>query len=270
MNYIISSSRGKGLEDIIINKLRQENLSSFHVQVISTPSAKLSKLKSIALDIIASSPSDDIHIYFIGFFCDLTTIVRSQIQHNGRWSAYQEVVFEEDPEQAVPRLSELLQSTHTDIAKTNATPIICTIPPGNIQKWNTTRLSQTKTCTLKHTDKYPQMQTHLNNSIVEINKIIISLNSSIKAHTPRLADWVLRKKGKNKGYKTFDKALDDGVHASAATKKIWGEMIAEAVIHNRSQSSYRLLITIPNGPDSGSESDREFPNKRQKFHSERC
>ena len=193
MNYIISSSRGKGLEEVILNRLRQENHPSQHqISVIPTPSAKLSKLKSIALNIISSSTSDDLHIHFIGVFCDLTHMTSSRMEMNGRWNTYQELVFEEDPDQAVPRLTELLQSTHTDIAKTNATPIICTIPPGILQKWNQKRFTQNKTCILKLTDKYPQMQAHLNHSTVEVNKFITNLNNTIKACTPTLADWVLR------------------------------------------------------------------------------
>ena len=185
--------------------------------------------------------------------------------YQGRRRTYQELVFWEDPESAVPRLTEKLNNTITEISNTNATPIICTIPPAVIHKWNETRLTQNKTCTLKYADKYSQMQRKLTDTLIEINRHIININTTNNVHTPKLADTILRKKGRGKGYRLFDKKLGDGVHADEDTRKIWAKQILEAILQNRSplvQMPPGLPVQVPNVSNRESDPETE-PNPKK-------
>ena len=220
---------------------------------------------------IPKASSDDIHLYIIGGYCDLTKQESSTIIINGRRSRYQEAVFWEDPESAVPRLTNLIHDTYTKINKEHITPIFCTIPPGFLNTWNTKRLAQHKTSHLKHTDKYKTMNKHLMDSCIRINQEIIRFNIQHNAHTPKLANAVIQKQGKNKGYKIREYALEDGVHASEKTKIAWAGMILDAIRRNRTGSSAGGLppqVNILAQADSGSESDQGQPRKRKKINNE--
>ena len=272
MDIIVASSRGRGLEEL----LKKSHPYPEQVEVIFTPSATLNIITKEALkkiNSLKSSGQDNIHAYIIGGYCDLTSREKGSTKINGRWRTYEEVVFWEDPESAVARLNKNIHTTVTEISNTNVTPIICTIPPANIETWNTVRKSQRKTYELKHTVDYPKMQQRLQDSLIQINRYIITLNMKSRAHTPKLANTVIQKKGKGKGYRVYFDNLKDGVHATDDTAKRWAEMIMEAIRTNRGYAKPtkaakpseppKRIITVPSGTDSESES--EHPTKRNKF-----
>ena len=179
------------------------------------------------------------------------------------------MLFWEDPESAVPRLTEKIQESYDKIAVKNATPIFCTIPPAHLETWNTKRKEQRKTHILKHTEKYPTMQQHLQDSLIKINKFINNMNMTNNSYTPKLADTVIRKKGRGKGYRLYFENLSDGVHATNNTTEKWAEIIVKAIMRNRytiAGPSTRL-VTVRSRSDS--ESDPEHPTKRAKFTTER-
>ena len=248
MDIIVASSRGKGLQSLL-NKLHP---SPHKLHVIPTSSATLETIATKAKSFIdrAQPSSERIHVYIIGGYCDLTSRVVTDMFFKGRMRNYEEVLFWEDSESAATRLQCLIHMTHADIITHKngvAIPIFCTIPPAHLETWNKTRLSQHKTCTLKHTDKYPDMQRKLISSIIEINKSIIRLNDHHTLFTPKLADTVMKKRGRTKGYKMFEEALGDGVHATDATRERWAEKIMDAITRNRAAgipTEPRLQVTV--------------------------
>ena len=96
-DIVIASSRGEGLEELI----RQGHPSPQNVEVIVRKSATLSIIKSIALNIINNSPTDDIHMYIVGGYCNLTQVISSTRYSYGRTFRHEEVVFWVGPETAV-------------------------------------------------------------------------------------------------------------------------------------------------------------------------
>ena len=195
----------------------------------------------------------------------------SKMNVNGRGATYQEFVFREDPESAVTRLTGLLQSTAEKIAELNALPVLCTIPPSDLATWNRVRLSQRKTCVLTHEHKYENMQYNLITTLVDINKSIASINISRNMQTPRLADTMMKKKGKGRGYKTRLDGLVDGVHPSDDLREAWAKELMKAINKNRAPKLTRVVRwTVPPSDDSDSGEDPEHrPCKRGKFVVER-
>ena len=255
MDIIVASSRGKGLQSL----LKKLHPSPHKLHVISTSSATLDTIATKAKSFIdnAQPSSDRIHVYIIGGYCDLTERVTADMCFKGRMRNYEEVLFWEDSEMAATRLQCLIHMIHADITTHQdgvAIPIFCTIPPAHIETWNKTRLSQHKTCTLKHTDKYPDMQRNLNNSIIEINKSIIHINEHYALFTPKIADTVMKKRGRTKGYKLFEKALVDGVHATDETRESWAGKIMDAITRNRAagiltEPSLHVAVTETSEPE---------------------
>lgn len=194
MDLIVASSRGEGLEA----DLKKLHPSPQNVQVIFKSSATLQKISKLATDFMTNTTlaPETIHIYVIGGYCNLNEVLNSKMSVNGRGATYQEFVFREDPESAVTRLTGLLQSTADKIAELNALPVLCTIPPSDLATWNRVRLSQRKTCMLTHEHKYEHMQYNLITTLVDINKSIASINISRNMQTPRLADTMMKKKGR--------------------------------------------------------------------------
>ena len=279
MNIAIASSRGEGLEDVI-----KELDPSSNLEVIYSSGAKLMRIMHTALPIIKKNPHHNIHIYIVGGYCDLTERLGYQMNINGREKRYEEFVFREAPESAVPRVIGLLHRVNEALSQTNSTPIFCTIPPSHLHKWNTTRLSQPgKTCMLNYTEEdYIHMQRQLIHSIVEINKHIIGINKDNGVHTPKLADTILKKKGKGRGYRMNADGLVDGVHPTTGinqttgepepnnnTRRRWAELILEAVSINRAPRLAKRPEQAATSPASDSESDSEHPQKRNKFTVER-
>ena len=116
------------------------------------------------------------------------------------------------------------------------------------------------------------MNKRLMDSCIQINKQIIRLNQTHNAHTPKLADTVIQKQGKNRGYKIYEKAFVDGVHASEDTQKVWARLIMDAINRNRKGWAPvvpKLLTTTAAHSDSDPESEQEQPHKRRKFTNER-
>ena len=265
MDIIIASSRGKGLEELI----KKKHPSPDNIKVFFESSASLTDITEEAKNIITRSSSpENMHIYIIGGYCNLTEVIQYKIHlNNGRRARYQEFVFQEDPESAVPRLTSLLQKTAEEIANKNALPILCTIPPSHLQTWNLKRLGQRMTCTLKLQHEYPDMQKNLINAIVDINKSIVGINKTHNTHTPKLADTILKKRGRGRAYHLYEKRLSDGVHATPETRQLWADEILTAITKNRAPK-VPLPIAAPVQSDSESDLERG-PCKRVKFSSER-
>ena len=88
------------------------------------------------MSIITTSSFDplDIHVYFLAGFPDLTSMERK--------GNYQEVTFWETTQEACHRVLGEIEHAAEIIKNTGAKVCFATIIPGNIEKWNLTRLAQ--------------------------------------------------------------------------------------------------------------------------------
>ena len=270
MDIIIASSRGEGLE----TELKKHHPSPNHVKVIFSSGARINNIKYTAMSIAKQNPHQNIHFYVLGGYCDVSERISYHIKTGHSSKKYEEFVFEEDPESAVPRVSGLIDDASRLMNTTNTTPVFCTIAPSYLHTWNKIRLSQHQTCMLKHNDQqYQDMQKNMIYSIVEINKHIVRTNISNNMHTPKLADVVIRKKGKGRGYRLFADKFRDGVHPTDDTRERWAELILSAIKINRTPSPSMALSKRPaaSHSDSGSECEHDSSKskKRSKFNTER-
>ena len=200
--------------------------STWGFSVKPTPGAPLDFLSSQALSLLSSIPNPEQHnIYFMAGYCDLTRKI-----NQGR---YKEVIFSQNPAQAISKLSSRLFKISESIKRTGAKPIFCTIPPGSIRKWNETRLDQNKTSHLMHQHDYQRMQDNLNEAILEINRIIISINESNSVQTPHIASTIISKPGQNKNHRFHFGRLSDGVHPKPSLKNKWARTLSNCIISNR-------------------------------------
>ena len=153
--------------------LRKSHPSPKHLIFDSTSGATLSSITNKAINILsrANNP-ENYHIYIIGGYCDLSKRVRHTLHNlsrNRHPAIYEEFIFQETPEEAVTRLSSIIEESSNRITSTGATPIFCTIAPSSLETWNNKRLSQKKTAHLCYTNEYPAMQANLIEAIIQIN-----------------------------------------------------------------------------------------------------
>ena len=71
---------------------------------------------------------------------------------------------------------------------------------------------------------------------------------------------MVKKQGKHKGYKKFEHALEDGVHASDDTKQLWAGLILDATKRNRGWKAPKptILAKVPAQTDSDSLGGEHF------------
>ena len=278
LDIVIASSRGRGLEDIIIKQEMHPSPQNF--MVIFSPGARLKSIITEARSIRKAHPRRFIHFYILGGYCDTSSRISQNIKNKG---FYEEFIFREDPESAASRVAGLFREANTALSTPHTKHTFCTIPPSDLLKWNKTRLQQKKTCTLKYTEEeYTNMQKNLNKAIVLINGHIMDINKENQTHTPKLADSIMKKKGKGKGFKLYADRLVDGVHPTTGynektkkgdpknnTLKRWAEQIVEAIVVNRAPRPSMTAVRTAPLSESDPESDSERPYKRPKFNLER-
>ena len=128
---------------------------------------------------------------------------------------------------------------------------------------------QHKTAMLKFYPQYPEMQHNLIDTIIGINTNIISINQSRHAFTPKLADTIITKPGKNKKHRIHYSRLVDGVHPTESVKGDWARILMQAITKNRSGAITRPLRTAalaqPPSPDSDSDSDHDNTKRNWKY-----
>ena len=114
------TSRGKGLEDALYS-LPENPIINPHF--IVRPGTPILDLTREAENIIthSSTPNSLIHVYFIAGLIDITEKIKDHI--------YEEVIFNESPESAPPRVMSLIYQSSKSILKTGATPCYATITP---------------------------------------------------------------------------------------------------------------------------------------------
>ena len=114
-------------------------------------------------------------------------------EHSDDWS-YQEVVFTEETQDAVNRVLGEIRKAEAAVWKMGAIPVFCTVAPMSLLKWNLRRLSQGRTNGLKHRHIYPFMQRYLVEATFMLNKCIHDLNSANGLRSPRIGEFVLKRK----------------------------------------------------------------------------
>ena len=267
MDVILASSRGKGLEELI----KPLHPSPHKLTVISSSGATMHTLLNKAINILAHAPNPhDYHIYIIGGYCDINERISYPLHHlrniHNRRAQYEEFIFRENSIAAASRVTDLIERASDQIHSLHTLPIICTIPPSSLDTWNHIRLRQHKTAMLQFFPTYPQMQNNLIETILSINTNIIAINQSKHAFTPKLADTIIKKPGKNKGHRIHYSRLVDGVHPTESVKGDWARILMQAITKNRSAAMTRSLRTVTlaqsPSPDSDSESDSDIAKRR--------
>ena len=240
MDVTLASSRGKGLEEL----MKPLHPSPHKLTVIYSSGARMHKLINQATNILAHTPNPhDYHIYIIGGYCDINERISHPLHHirniHNRQAHYEEFIFREHTLAATSRVTNLITKASDQIHSLHALPIICTIPPSSLDTWNHTRLNQHKTAMLKFYPQYPEMQHNLIDTIISINTNIISINQSRHAFTPKLADTIITKPGKNKKHRIHYSRLVDEVHP--------------------------IALAQPPSPDSDSDSDHDNTKRNWKY-----
>ena len=147
MDLIIASSRGKEMKKRL-NKLHPRS-SNLKITVKSSL-----KLQDILDDLdrymsaVKPHQMDKCHVYLMAGLCDVT--YRDHDEEFYPNTPYDEVVFNETPEDAFHRVSQIILELTNRIAEKGATPIVATIVPSGLSSWNEIRLKQRKTAFLLH------------------------------------------------------------------------------------------------------------------------
>ena len=220
MDLILSTSRGKGIGPLVRKTHKNAN-------IIVRPGHKYSSLAQEGRRIITTTRYDpsDIHVYFLAGFPDLTTVERK--------GNYQEVTFWETPQTASQRVLGEIENAADMIKNTEAQVCFATIIPGNIDSWDTIRLTPKKTNTLKFRNHYHSWQENLNETVIKCNQSIVEINIQNNMQTPRTHQTVvsIRKKGKYRFQ--FNKLAKDGVHATPRTNELVSRELSKAITKNR-------------------------------------
>ena len=215
----MSTSRVKGIGPLVRKTHKNAN-------VIVRPGQKYAPLAQEARRITTSSLNPlDIHVYFLAGFPDLTSMERK--------GNYQEVTFWETTQEACHRVLGEIEHAAEIIKNTGAKVCFATIIPGNIEKWNLTRLTQKKTNTLKYKHHYERWQENLNQAITKCNQQIVEINIQNNMQTPRTHQTVvsIRKSGKYRFQ--FGKLSKDGIHATPKTNEQVSKEICKSITKNR-------------------------------------
>ena len=238
MDVILATSRGKApLESLI-----RENLNCpDQLYVEARPGAQMGILEDRARELLRTMDCDatqEHHVYIMAGLCDMTTRIKDHyFDPRGRRSIYEEWIFPESPAQAVPRLAATIDSIITIIKSQNARPCIMTIAPMSLVSWNNIRLNQHKTTHLIHHNQYSDMQHHLNQTTLQINKYIIQRNKENNMITPKIATYIIQNPGKGKPHRFHYSRLQDGVHPKECVVQKWADHISSTINTNRANHS---------------------------------
>ena len=229
MNILIATSRGGGIKS---RMPRNEHRVMSRVY----PGARIKTLTSKADKILKNLRCNtrDTHVYIMGGINDVTHKIRG-------WN-YTEVIYTEEPHKTITRIIKDIDDCAEKIKSHGAKPIFSTIAACDIARYNTHMLEDKHwTHTLKHTDKYEDMQTRLEQTVEEVNKYIIHINQSTSTSTPFTHSIVHKRRGKRPHYYKWDyKMLWDGVHGTEKTKQGWAHCISKAIQTNRKRQTQSL------------------------------
>ena len=221
MNIIVASSRGAKLNEHGISK---------DITVSVTSGGTLNQLKDQALKITA--PSSRLgrrdHIYFVGGVPDITKLVKNYRER------YRECIYDEEPSVTAERHLAAMKDCQRCFLERGALPIFSTIPKVHLTKYNVYNLLNSKTSSLKLTDKYSDMQTKLDTAIDIINQNIYELNKKIQITTPFLHHSIRERRGvQGNRYIAYRwEKLYDGLHASVALLPKWADILNKAMALN--------------------------------------
>ena len=114
MDAILTSSRGKGLEELI----KPLHPSPHKLTVISSSRATMHTLLNKAINILAHAPNPhDYHIYIIGGYCDINERISYPLHHlrniHNRRAQYEEFIFRENQIAAASRVTDLIEKLLT-------------------------------------------------------------------------------------------------------------------------------------------------------------
>ena len=138
--------------------------------------------------------------------CDITyrnTYVEFVDYGRRKKHMYEEVSFTGDNKHAVLRITNPIDNMEKELKLLGAKPCFMTIPPCSIETWNLHRLTTGRTTHLSHHKHYEDMQPNLISVINEINKFIVSINSSNEMSTPFIANTIIQSSGPLKNYTTM-------------------------------------------------------------------
>ena len=231
MDVIICSSRGKKMR----RRLRFLHPNSRKLIVYAASGLKLEQIRDwIQAYLKYHIPAHELpkcHVYLLAGICDVT--YRDFDRCYRRGVKYDEVIFNESPEQAFSRVSTIITELSDKIAQVGAVPCFSTIVPCSLDTWNTMRLEDHKTAFLLHHPHYASMQANMIKAIDQINRFIVGLNSIHHMNTPLLASTIKTNKGKNRTPRVHYSRLVDGVHPSYDLSDLWADKIVKTMRDNR-------------------------------------
>lgn len=218
MIKIYSSSRGKGIKEILSNRYNVK--TSFTV----IGGGSYQSLLDQAIADISSTPKKGV-CFFMGGIPDIT-----QKLHDYH---YEEVVYPNHPDETATQIDYTLSRLSVTVKEYGWSPVFCTILPMSITDWNHTRLYQRKTTHLSHFNYYGDMQYLLNKAITICNSTISAINNSNHVHTPYVHNTIVNCDHKKYTYR-FNK-LEDGVHPDNNTKQQIAQILYDSIIANTTQ-----------------------------------
>ena len=124
MDVILASSRGKNLQGL----LRKHHTRPDRIYLRAKSGATLTELNELLPGILKKWRKDpaDIHVYFLAGLCDVT--YRDHDTHYNHYEIYDEVIFNESPQEALDRVTTIIQSVSEDVIRLGATPCFATTP----------------------------------------------------------------------------------------------------------------------------------------------
>lgn len=173
------------------------------------------------------------HVFFITGITDLTTrLINPSSNPSER---YEEVIFNDTPDQALTRMSTIFKAAAEYISTHHhAIASFATITPMSIKEWNHSRLLKKATSYLEYENQYSTMQDNLIQSITLVNKFIINFNDKNKMPTARLARKIIKKSGKKrKTHRVYYTRLPDGVHPDDVTAEEWIDIQSMTMLEAR-------------------------------------
>ena len=261
MNILVASSRGVGMKERIGKGVPGASLSSSHVM----PGGTLNQITDKAIEAIPDTIHTSAlpHIYIIAGVPDITHKLKGR--QSGRY--YTESVYTGDPDNTIQNIKSRIDTCAAAIIRKGAKPIFSTISPINLDKYNNNLLQSGKTCTLKHTYEYPNMQKHIDHIIAQINTHIRLTNRQTGVSTPFTHTAVLKRHGKGrKGYYKPDwGALYDGIHGTDDTKDKWAHTLTTCIQINRGIKSKKRKQS--SSDDEVRSPKRAWKHERGKAHS---
>lgn len=246
VDVLVGSSRAKSVQSQLINS--HPDPSNLYIH--SRSSAKLYDLSGEAMDLIHRNNIDtynnDVKVFYLAGYCDLTDVLRDV--------NYEEVVFLEDIDHAVERVKSNIDQAASFTANYNVTSVFSTIPPANIEIWNTTRYNQRKTNHLSYHSHYQEMNHNIVQALVQLNKYILQKNIENSASTPFVASTMV---DNHPGYDRYGRRypprvhysrLVDGVHPTEKLAKNWAKALTKAIKQNRGLLPHKAQQQTSPGP----------------------